>query len=130
MVSEGWDVTWLGDQAGYLVGTDFPTWIGNSVIAGHTTLASGMDGPFSQLQELEYGDQIVIGAWGMRYIYEVREKDLVQPTDPSSFQHVDRAWLRLLPGAALGAPSLAMRRGGSYYPQCRERGGGAGLSRR
>ncbi|MCH8875205.1 MAG: DUF11 domain-containing protein [Chloroflexi bacterium] len=96
MDSEGWDVTWLGDQAGYLVGTAFPTWIGNSVIAGHTTLASGMDGPFSQLQELEYGDQIVIGAWGMRYIYEVREKDLVQPTDPSIFRHEERSWITLL----------------------------------
>jgi LPXTG-site transpeptidase (sortase) family protein len=96
MDPEGWDVTWLADQAGYLAGTAFPTWIGNSVITGHNTLASGLNGPFAQLQELEYGDQIVITAWGLRYIYEVREEDLVRPTDPSIFRHEERSWVTLL----------------------------------
>jgi LPXTG-site transpeptidase (sortase) family protein len=96
MDPEGWDVTWLADQAGYLAGTAFPTWIGNSVITGHSTLPSGLDGPFAQLQKLEYGDQIVITAWGLRYIYEVREEELVRPTDPSIFRHEDRSWVTLL----------------------------------
>ncbi len=96
MDPEGWDVTWLGDQAGYLAGTAFPTWIGNSVITGHSTLRSGVDGPFAQLQKLEYGDQVVITAWGLRYIYEVREEDLVRPTDPSIFRHEERSWVTLL----------------------------------
>ena len=94
--SDGWDVTWLGDQAGYLAGTAFPTWAGNSVIGGHITLPNGTDGPFARLQELNYGDQIILSGWGMRYIYEVREEDVVRPDDPSIFRHEERAWVTLL----------------------------------
>jgi LPXTG-site transpeptidase (sortase) family protein len=94
--SDGWDVSWLADQAGYLAGTAFPTWSGNSVITGHNTLASGINGPFAQLEELEYGDQIVVSAWGMRHIYEVREEDWVRPTDSSIFRHEERSWITLL----------------------------------
>lgn len=94
--ADGWDVTWLADQAGYLAGTAFPTWIGNSIITGHVTLPSGTDGPFARLHELRHGDQIIVHAWGMRYIYEVREQDLVRPDDPSIFRHEERAWVTLL----------------------------------
>jgi LPXTG-site transpeptidase (sortase) family protein len=94
--AKGWDVTWLADQAGYLAGTAFPTWSGNSVITGHKTLTSGTDGPFARLQELEYGDQIVVTAWGMRHIYEVREKDLVRPTDSAIFRHEELSWITLI----------------------------------
>ncbi|MDP8287344.1 MAG: choice-of-anchor D domain-containing protein [Candidatus Electryonea clarkiae] len=34
-VNGEWDVTWLGNNAGYLSGTAFPTWTGNTVITGH-----------------------------------------------------------------------------------------------
>jgi hypothetical protein len=37
-VSSDWDVTWLGDSVGYLPGTAFPTWSGNTAIAGHVYL--------------------------------------------------------------------------------------------
>ncbi|MCH8342079.1 MAG: DUF11 domain-containing protein [Chloroflexi bacterium] len=94
--ADGWDVTWLGDQAGYLAGTAFPTWTGNSVIGGHITLPDGTNGPFARLQELNYGDQIILYGWGMRYVYEVREEDLVRPDDPSIFRHEERAWVTLL----------------------------------
>ena len=93
---DGWNVTWLGDQAGYLAGTAFPTWAGNSVIGGHITLPNGTDGPFARLQELNYGDQIILYGWGMRYVYEVREEELVRPNDPSIFRHEERAWVTLL----------------------------------
>ncbi|HEY4667638.1 MAG TPA: class F sortase, partial [Anaerolineales bacterium] len=93
---DGWDVTWLGDQAGYLAGTAFPTWTGNSVITGHVTLPSGGAGPFARLQELRFGDRIVVEAWGMRYIYEVREQKLVRPDAPSIFRHEDLAWVTLV----------------------------------
>ncbi|MCP4139183.1 MAG: hypothetical protein GY755_02640 [Chloroflexi bacterium] len=33
--ADGWDVTWLGNSAGYLAGSAFPTWAGNTVITGH-----------------------------------------------------------------------------------------------
>jgi LPXTG-site transpeptidase (sortase) family protein len=93
---DGWDVTWLSDQAGYLAGTAFPTWTGNSVITGHNTLPSGTAGPFADLQKLEYGDEIVVHAWGQRYIYEVRALDLVRPDHPSIFRHEVRPWVTLI----------------------------------
>ena len=34
--------------------------------------------------------------WGARYIYEVRELDLVRPNDPSVFRHKDQAWVTLV----------------------------------
>jgi len=93
---EGWDVTWLWDQAGYLAGTAFPTWDGNSVLTGHVVLPSGLEGPFARLRELGYGDRVIVHGWGMRYIYEVREVDIVRPNDASIFRHEERSWLTLL----------------------------------
>jgi len=93
---DGWDVAWLGGQAGYLNGTAFPTWNGNSVITGHATLPSGLNGPFAGLRGLRYGDVVVVHAWGMRYVYEVRETELVRPNDPSVFRHEELAWVTLV----------------------------------
>jgi hypothetical protein len=42
----GWDLTWLADQAGYLVGTAYPTHRGNSALTAHVTLPDGRPGPF------------------------------------------------------------------------------------
>ena len=56
--ADGWDVTWLGNQAGWLNGTAFPTWSGNSVLAGHVWAANNRPGIFINLKQLEYGDQI------------------------------------------------------------------------
>ena len=94
--ADGWDVTWLGDLAGYLEGTAFPTWSGNSVITGHVVLATGLPGPFARLDRLGYGDLIVVHAWGEHYRYEVREVSLLKPTDPSIFRHEDRDWVTLV----------------------------------
>ncbi len=94
--ADGWDVTWLGDQVGYLAGTAFPTWRGNSVITGHVTLSSGLPGPFARLEDLGYGARVIVHGWGTRYIYEVREVDVVRPDDPSVFQHEERSWITLM----------------------------------
>lgn len=32
-----WDVSWLGKSAGYLEGSAFPTYSGNSILTGHAT---------------------------------------------------------------------------------------------
>jgi hypothetical protein len=40
--SYGWDTTWLYDKAGYLEGTAYPTWAGNTGIAAHTVLPDGI----------------------------------------------------------------------------------------
>ncbi len=94
--ADGWDVTWLGDQAGYLDGTAFPTWRGNSVITGHAALSSGLPGPFARLEDLGYGARVIVHGWGARSIYEVREVDLVRPDDPSIFRHEERSWITLM----------------------------------
>jgi hypothetical protein len=59
-VGGGWDVSWLGDQAGYLEGTAFPTLPGNSVIAGQVYEAYENPGPFACLYRLSFDDQIVL----------------------------------------------------------------------
>jgi len=46
----GWDLTWLGDQAGWLHGTAFPSWAGNSAITAHVVDANGQPGLFSWTQ--------------------------------------------------------------------------------
>lgn len=75
--SEGsWEVTWLGNSAGYLAGSAFPTWAGNTVITAHVWNAYNQPGPFSELKTLKYGDQFQIQAWGKTFTYEVRENEL------------------------------------------------------
>ncbi len=92
----GWDVRWLGDQAGYLEGTAFPTWQGNTGLAGHTVLSDGKPGPFAKLHTLRFGDQVVIHAWGTRYIYEVRENTMVKPEQLGVLKHEDLDWVTLI----------------------------------
>ena len=71
--AQGWDLTWLGREAGYLEGTAFPTWEGNSVITAHVYQADGLPGPFYGLDNLRWGDRILIHFQGRVYVYEVRE---------------------------------------------------------
>ncbi len=92
----GWDVRWLGGEAGYLEGTAYPTWEGNSGLAGHSTLADGSPGPFANLQTLQWGDRVIIHAWGQRYIYEVRENSMVSPDQLKVLRHEERAWVTLI----------------------------------
>ena len=93
---DSWDVSWLGDQIGYLEGTAFPTWSGNSVLTGHVYGADGLPGPFVDLNTLSWGDLVIIHFAGQRYIYEVRSNQIISPTDTSIFSHKDNPWLTLL----------------------------------
>ncbi len=95
--SDGWDVTWLGDKAGWLNGTAFPTWKGNSVITAHVYNSNGLPGPFIDLPKLKYGDQIIVHAWGQEYVYEVRETKEVLPDESSVItKHEELPWLTLV----------------------------------
>lgn len=94
---EGWDVTWLGDQAGWLQGTAFPTWAGNSVITGHVWNADNTPGPFVYLNRLSWGDVIIVHAWGQEYVYNVRSVKRVLPDDTASMmKHETLPWLTLV----------------------------------
>jgi LPXTG-site transpeptidase (sortase) family protein len=94
----GWDVTWLdSNKAGWLNGSAFPTWSGNSVLTGHVWNALNQQGPFANLKNLEYGDQIEIHAFGQVYTYEVRESKTVLPTSILTvFTHEEKSWITLV----------------------------------
>jgi len=96
-VNGEWDVSWLGNQAGWLNGTAFPTWAGNSVLTGHVVDANGNAGPFTGLNGLHWGDQIIVHAWGAQYVYEVRQVTQVDPGAISSvITHEELPWVTLI----------------------------------
>lgn len=92
----GWDVSWLWNQVGYLEGTAYPTWNGNTVLTGHIYLSNGLPGPFIKLGQLGWGDQVVIQSNGLKYTYEVRERSYVRPNDKDLLKHEAYDWLTLL----------------------------------
>ncbi len=91
-----WDVSWLGSRLGYLEGTAFPTWAGNSVITGHVTGSNGLPGPLINLQSMKWGDKLIVYAFGQRDVYEVRSVYTTGTVDPSIFQHEDLPWITLV----------------------------------
>lgn len=93
-----WDISWLGNSVGYLQGTAFPTWDGNSVLVGHVVDANGKPGPFANLGKLIWGQQVIINAWGHDYVYEVRSVDAwVKPTNTRLLNnHEETPWLTLI----------------------------------
>jgi LPXTG-site transpeptidase (sortase) family protein len=94
---ESWDVSWLNEQAGWLEGSDFPTWNGNSVLTAHVWNSNNLPGPFYQLKSLKYGDHIRIQAWGQVYTYEVRQNQLVGSRSMyRAMKNEDNAWVTLL----------------------------------
>jgi LPXTG-site transpeptidase (sortase) family protein len=93
---DGWDLTWLGEEAGWLEGTAFPTWQGNSALTGHVVLPDGRPGPFANLTELAWGDRVVVQGYGQQSVYEVRQVLSVLPEDRYTLRHEERAWLTLI----------------------------------
>ena len=90
-----WNTDWLWNEIGYLEGTAFPTWEGNTVLTAHNYLPSGEPGPFVNLGQLQWGDQIVLYANGDEYTYEVRVSRFISPHDHSILAAKDRDWLTL-----------------------------------
>ena len=91
-----WNVAWLWKQAGYLEGTAFPTWEGNTGIAGHVYLPNGGPGPFINLHTLKWGDVISITAWDETAEYEVRQVFQTEAEDLSVLSHEQRDWVTLV----------------------------------
>jgi LPXTG-site transpeptidase (sortase) family protein len=95
--TDGWDVTWLDKNAGWLNGSAFPTWNGNSVITAHVWDALNRPGPFANLKNLRYGDQVKIHAFGQVYIYEIRESTTISPNNVSAMlKHEEKSWITLV----------------------------------
>ena len=93
--TQGWDLTWLWQEAGWLEGTAFPTWQGNTALTGHAYLSSGAPGPFVDLGELSWGDEVQIISHGQVYTYQVRDKKYVSGDDLSILGPQERDWLTL-----------------------------------
>jgi len=94
--NEAWNVFWLGDQAGWLQGTAFPSWNGNSVLTSHVYLSNGLPGPFVNLNKLKFGEKIIIHAYGQKYTFEVQSNLVVEPDNTSVFKHEEKPWLTLV----------------------------------
>lgn len=91
-----WDVTWLGNSIGWLESTAYPTFSGNTALTAHSYLASGLPGPFRYLASLKHGDQIIIHAYGYKYVYEVRSVDYVKPENMKIIDSKAQDWITLL----------------------------------
>ena len=96
LVNGDWDVSWLGSQAGYLYGTAYPTWVGNSVLTAHVWNADNRAGPFYHLKDLQYGDRFYIHAFGSTYTYEVRSNALVSANNLRMLEHSDYSLVTLI----------------------------------
>ncbi len=95
---DAWDLTWLGQAVGYLDGTAYPTWPGNTALTAHVVDSNGLPGPFADLNRIAWGDKIVIHEDGVRYVYDVRTvSNWTLPTDTRLVtRHEDFDWLTLI----------------------------------
>lgn len=96
ITADGWDLSWLWRQAGYLTGTAFPTTPGNTVITAHLYLPDGSPGPFVDLHQLRWGDRVLLHAWGKQYVYEVRSTEVVLPEDSRVWLSEELDWVTLI----------------------------------
>jgi LPXTG-site transpeptidase (sortase) family protein len=108
---DAWDVKWLGNDAGWLNGTAYPTWEGNSVITGHVYGADGLPGIFVGLKDLRKGDQVIVHMGGEKYIFEVKTSKLVRPeTTAFAFEHLEKnSYLTLITCAGYNEQSGSYR---------------------
>ena len=96
LAQDDWDLTWLWNEAGWLEGTAFPSWSGNSVLTGHVTLPNGQEGPFAEIGKLKWGDRVIIHAYGATFEYEVRQNRTVSPLNSDVLEHEEEPWLTLI----------------------------------
>jgi len=83
-------------QVGWLEGTAFPTWAGNTALTAHVWDAWNQPGPFFELKKLQYGDRFYIHAWGQLHTYEVRDSLKVYPSSLGVLGHSDYDVVTLL----------------------------------
>jgi LPXTG-site transpeptidase (sortase) family protein len=91
-----WDVSWLQDQVGWLNGTAYPTWKGNSVLTAHVVNADGKPSVFSRLKSLGIGEYIFVYNSGYRYTYKVVSNAYVLPNDSTVMKHEEKSYLTLI----------------------------------
>lgn len=93
---QGWDLTWLWSNVGYLEGTAFPTLPGNTALTGHVYLPNGLPGPFARLDQLAWGDEIHLQTESGLYVYQVMYSWTTHGRDLSVLRHEKLDWLTLI----------------------------------
>ena len=98
MVNGKFDVSWLGNQIGWLDSTAYPGLAGYSVLTGHVYDANGQPGSFRWLARLTYNDDVIVHINGQRLIYRVRS--VVEQADPDTLwkgiKHEQNPWVMLI----------------------------------
>ena len=99
LVNGVWDVSWLGDNVGWLESTAWPgsTYAGNVVLSAHSINYLGYPGVFSGLQKLGYGSTIYLNAYGEKLTYIVQSVQTVYADTPQVLsQNIDYPELTLI----------------------------------
>ena len=97
VTDNGWNLTWLKDNVGYLESSAYPTFNGNTVLTAHVRDANKNLGPFSDIKGLQLGDKILLHAYGKVYVYEVQENTKISPRDiEAAFKHEEYSWVTLV----------------------------------
>lgn len=92
VVYEGVDRETLKKGPGHMGRTPVPGQPGNAVISGHRTTYGR---PFFDFDLLKPGDTVEMETAIGTHVYEVREIEVVQPTDVWVTDHRDGAWLTM-----------------------------------
>jgi LPXTG-site transpeptidase (sortase) family protein len=97
-VVEGqWDLEHLGKAVGRLATTgQYPGDDFAMTLAGHTTVAVGVSGPFRKLRELEFGDEVIYRSLGRDFVYTVQTRVAIQPDEVERLYVSDGERLLLL----------------------------------
>ncbi len=97
LTKNNWDLTWLSGKVGYLEGSAYPTFSGNTVLTGHVLDANNNLGPFSDIKGMRLGDKIYLHAYGQVYVYQVQENRKLSPTNTATvFKHQEYNWVTLV----------------------------------
>ena len=97
LTNNKWDLTWLNGKVGYLEGSAYPTFSGNTVLTAHVIDANNNLGPFSDIKGMQLGQKIYIHAYGQVYVYQVQENSKLLPASISTvFKHEEYDWVTLV----------------------------------
>ncbi|MEU9017496.1 class E sortase [Actinomadura sp. NPDC048394] len=84
-VREGVSERMLSKGVGHYPRTALPGTVGNAVLLGHRTTWLH---PFGRLDQLRRGDRIVLKAHHKTYVYRVRGRHIIKPTDRRALEPV------------------------------------------
>lgn len=96
LIDGKWDVSSLSNQVGYLSGTAWPTFTGNTAVAGRTRLSDGAPGPFCRLNELGLDEEINLLSPHLHYTYQVRLIRYVLPSHLFALRLRRQDWVTLV----------------------------------